>query len=228
MAHILMSRGNLNLPHFVETLKPYIKENMNVVVVALSYFDFQFKDHPSYLESYHEGGEYYLKMESQFTPYGIKMDQVTWILDGIDSTEEAISKIKEADIIYFPGGAPDRFMARIDALGIRQAIEAHKGLFIGSSAGAMIQFKQYHISKDNEYKRFSYESGLDLITGFSVEVHYRRKVKQKSAMRKVYRAYQEPILGLPDDGLIVFDTDTIHLYFGASIIYGNRGIYQRK
>ncbi|MBN2268955.1 MAG: Type 1 glutamine amidotransferase-like domain-containing protein [Acholeplasmataceae bacterium] len=228
MAHILMSQGLLGDSKVVSKLKPMIKSNMKVCFLALSYFKDQFKDQKSYLEFYSEGGEYYDKIVNQFSLYGINKKQISWILDSIDNHESATKKIKEADILYFPGGAPDLFMDRIRTLGLTEIIEAHSGHFIGSSAGTMIQFKNYYISKDSDYHRFTYEEGLNLLTGFFVETHYRRKVQQKKAMRKVYRANHEPIFGLPDDGLIIVNKDEIELIYPASIIYGNKGIYDRK
>lgn len=228
MAHILMSRGILADPSIVPHVSPFIKENMKVCFLALSFFNEQFKDQKTYEEFYSPGGEYYEKMVLQFSIYGIEPEQISWILDQKDSHDSAVKKIKEADILYFPGGAPDLFMGRIKALGLKEVIEAHQGHFIGSSAGTMIQFKDYYISKDIDYKRFTYEEGLDLLSGFFVETHYRRRVQQKKGMKKVFRAYKEPIFGLPDDGLIIVSQDQIELIDPASIIYGNKGIYNRK
>jgi peptidase E len=201
---------------------------MKVCFLALSYFENQFISQEDYESHYQKDGEYYEKMVEQFSLYDIKPEQISWIIDGKDTYESAIKKIKDADILYFPGGAPDLFMKRIIKLGLRETIEAHTGHFIGSSAGTMIQFKNYYITKDQDYKRFSYEEGLDLLKGFFVEVHYRRRVQQKKAMRKVFRAYKEPIFGLPDDGLIIVTKDQIELIEPASILYSYQGIYNRK
>jgi len=228
MAHILMSRGILGDPKVQSHVSPLIQSDMKVCFLALSYFSEYFIDQKTYQEYYSPGGEYYEKMIEQFSPYGIKPEHISWILDHVDDHDSAVKKIKEADILYFPGGAPDQFMGRIKALGIKEVIEAHQGHFIGSSAGTMIQFKNYYISKDIDYKRFTYEEGLDLLSGFFVETHYRRRVQQKKGMRKVYRAYHEPIFGLPDDGLIIVNHDEIEIIHPSSIIYGNKGIYQRK
>ena len=228
MAHILMSRGILGEAKVIEKLSSIITSDLKVCYLALSYFKDQFINHQAYIDCYSPQGEYYEKTINQFLNYGIKADQISWIIDHVDDHDSAVKKIKEADILYFPGGAPDLFMKRIQSLGIKEIIEAHQGHFIGSSAGTMIQFKNYYITKDYDYKRFSYEEGLDLLTGFFVEVHYRRRVQQKKSMRKVYRAYHEPIFGLPDDGLIIVNKDEVELVYPSSIIYGNKGIYRRK
>ena len=118
------------------------------------------------------------KMIGSFSPYGIQESSIQWIYYDTP-TEEAIQMIKKSDILYFPGGAPDQMMERFKDKNLIQAIEEHQKIYIGSSAGAMIQFEDYHISADAEYPKFSYEKGLNLLKGFSIEVHYRRRKKQK-------------------------------------------------
>lgn len=225
MINILMSRGNLSEANFYQVLKPIIKNKYSVVIVCLSYFPFQFNSKEEYQAFYSKGGEYYEKMINAFLPYGIKEDAIDFILED-DKT--AIKKIQAADIIYLPGGAPELFMERIKALGIKTELENKNKIFIGSSAGAMIQFKNYHISKDNEYQKFSYNEGLDLLNGFHIEVHYNRKRVQKSGMKKVFRDYRLPIYVIPDDGLIVVDNNKINLYFTAKQIYNKKGVVKMK
>ena len=147
-----------------------------------------------------------------------------WIHYYKDNKKTAIEKIKHANIIYFPGGAPDLMMMRINAFGIKEILEAHQGLFIGSSAGAMIQMASYHMSPDVDYPSFSYEIGLNLLKGFSIEVHYRRRKKQKAALRKVNRAFRQPIYAIPDDGALIVTQESITCIQSAKKIYNNKGV----
>lgn len=195
-----------------------------VAIVALSYYESDVRDLNDYDALYASGGTYHEKMRLMFEPYGITEENMLWIDAFRDTQETATHKLKQADILYFPGGAPDLMMARIIAMGIKDAIRSHQGIFIGSSAGAMIQFATYHISKDHEYKRFSYEEGLDLIKGFSIEVHYRRKKKQKSGMRKVFRAFRHDIYAIPDDGCLFLRDGKISLIGSARQVYDRKGI----
>jgi peptidase E len=224
MTHILMSRSILAKDEVIPYVKKYIDKNQKVLVVALSFFANQVQNEKDYQKLYEKDSEYYQKIINQFAPYGIKENQIAWLNYFEDNHESALQKINDADIIYLPGGAPDLMMKRIVKMNIKEALEAKKGVFIGSSAGAMIQFKDYYISKDADYKAFSYEKGLDLLKGFFVEVHYRRRKKQKSSMRKVFRAFQEDIYALPDDGIIIVHQNNIEALISAKLIYHRRGI----
>lgn len=223
MIHILLSRGILGSELVHKYAKTYIKSNMKVLIVALSFFEQQFKDASEYNLFYGPGGEYYEKMVGSFIPYGIPEKHIDFLNYYKDDQNDALKKIQKADIIYFPGGAPDLMMKRIKALGIEEAL-LKKTFFIGSSAGAMIQFQTYHISKDYDYKKFSYEEGLNLIKGYGIEVHYRRKKVQKSAMRKVHRAYKIPMITLPDDGCIIDHDGHLKLIGTAKLYYDEKGV----
>ncbi len=225
--NILLSRGILQDPDLLQYFKPLIKSTDQVTIVAFSHFPKYTPDEQAYNAYYEKGGEYYEKMISSFEPYGIKPSQISWVHYFKDTKASAKKKIHEADIIYFPGGAPDLFMKRIEAFEIKEDLESHQGLFIGSSAGAMIQFKDYHISPDVDYPYFTYEHGLNLLDDFSVEVHYRRRKKQKAALRKVHRAYRHPIYAIPDDGAIIVDGKNIMTLKSAVQLYDKKGIIRK-
>lgn len=223
MTHILLSRSILGEPQMVEQLKGFIKPTHRVLIVAFSFFPNEVMTPYQYDQLYEKGGTYYEKMIAMFSPYGISEDQISWIHYYKDDTSSAKEKIQQSDILYFPGGAPDFMMKRILEFGIKEALESHQGIYIGSSAGAMIQFENYHISKDNDYRRFSYEHGLNLLKNFSIEVHYDRKKKQKAGMKKVWRAYRHDVYAVPDDGCLIVFEDQIHLIKSARQIYTHKG-----
>lgn len=224
MTNILLSRGIIGNPLMMEYFKPYIRKTDKVVIVALSHFPKYTPNEAAYNAFYEKDGEYYQKMLDSFVPYGVKESQIKWIHYFKDDKKSAIEKIKSADIIYFPGGAPDLLMMRINAFGIKDILEAHKGLFIGSSAGAMIQMASYHISPDYDYPSFKYEKGLELLKGFSIEVHYRRRKKQKAALRKVNRAFKQPIYAIPDDGALIVTSEGIKCINSAKKVYNKQGV----
>lgn len=227
MVNILLSHSILNQPHVFEHAKKFIRSTDYVAILAFSFFDHQFLTEQDYHQFYEKNGEYYEKMMNIFDTYGIKENQVLWINYYKDTKTSAIEKIKKADIVYFPGGAPELMMKRILEFDIKEAIEAHQKVYVGSSAGAMIQFREYHMSPDYDYPHFSYEKGLNLCTGFFIEVHYRRRKKQKSALRKVHRAYHQPIYVIPDDGAIIVDQNEIFCIGSAYQYYDKKGIIRR-
>jgi peptidase E len=226
MINILMSRSILGSKELVNELEHVIKKEHKVAILLYSFFDKDLPTQADYEQYYASDGEYVQKMVDSFSPYGIPSSHISFIDYYHDSHEVAKKKIEDADIIYFPGGAPDLMMKRINEKDLKHSLEDHQKIYIGSSAGAMIQFKTYHISKDYDYERFSYEEGLHLLQGFSVEVHYRRRKKQKAAMRKVFRAFHHPILTIPDDGAIMIHDDEITLIETADVMYDHRGIFR--
>lgn len=219
-----MSRSDLIHPKIKPTLEKYIKPRMKVTVVAYSFFDSQYPTPDVYRIDYEPEGKYYEKVVEQLIPFGIKEQDIAWINYYDDTTAEAIKKITGADILFFPGGAPERFMDRIHEKGLYEAINNHKKLYIGVSAGTMIQLKHYHISPDLDYKKFSYQHGLDLLKGFYVDVHYRRRKKQKAGMRRVFRAFHKPIYVIPDDGCLIVDDGHIKVVHTTKLYYKNRGV----
>jgi peptidase E len=225
MIHFLMSRAIFGSFQVFQVAKDYIKPTDKVVIVALSFFDSQITNRHSYQQLYEKEGEYYQKILNSFSPYKIQESQIMWIDYFDDDSNMAQSKIKQADIVYLPGGAPDLMMKRIKQMGIQEALENHTGVMIGSSAGTMIQFEDYYISKDNDYPCFLYQKGLSLLKHFFVEVHYRRRRRQKRAMKKVFRAYKKPILTIPDDGFILVTEEKIIPYHTARLHYYKKGIY---
>jgi peptidase E len=166
-------------------------------------------------------------MIDSFAPYDINESQISWIYYFDDTKESAKQKINDADIIYFPGGSPDQMMTRIIEFELKEHIEAQDKIFIGSSAGAMIQFSEYHISKDADYDCFSIQEGLTLISDFIIEVHYRRRKKQKSALRKMHRLTHKNIYSIPDDGAIIYNHLTIRTIGSAIQLYNHKGVNRR-
>lgn len=226
MINVLMSRSILGADEMVESLKHVIKKEHKVVILLYSFFDKQFQSEEDYHLFYTPGSEKYDSLVQSFMPYGVDLKNIFFVNYYKTSTQDAIKMIGDADIIYFPGGSPDQMMQRIIEKGLLETIEKHQKIYVGSSAGAMIQMHHYHISKDRDYPRFSYEEGLNLLNGFSIEVHYRRRKVQKSAMRKVFRAYRHPIFTIPDDGALIVYDDEIELVGTSDLLYVSKGIYR--
>jgi hypothetical protein len=113
MINILMSRGIIGDPNIVPYASEHIKSHHKVLVIALSFFRDQFQSQTDYEAFYSKGGEYYEKMVNAFLPYNILESNISFLNYFKDGQELGIEKIKEADIIYFPGGAPDLMMQRI-------------------------------------------------------------------------------------------------------------------
>lgn len=222
MTNILLSLRVFEQKDIYEALKKYIQPNQKVCVLAYSFFDMFYPRKEDYLAYYAKHMPYYEKILNSFSVFGIK--DLIWIDYYQDSTDEAIKKIKDADIIYLPGGAPDEMMKRIEEKGLTNALSDTNKTYIGVSAGTMIQFNDYYISPDDEYLAFSEQKGLGLIDDFYAEVHYRRRKKQKSSIRKVWRKYHKDMYVIPNDGCIIVDQNEIKCIGTAKKLYNKKGI----
>lgn len=198
--NILMARSSaLVAPDAYEHLKDILTEKMRVVVLGFSFFGNLSKE--KYFEYYGKNSEYALKIADNFKPYNI--ENIDWVYYYDMDQATSIELIKNADILYFPGGAPDLMYERIIEKGLLEILTSFNKIIIGSSAGAMIQLAKYHISPDYDYHKFSLHKGLGYLDEFFIEVHYNRRKKQKSSMRKVRRLFKKPIYIIPDDGLLI-------------------------
>lgn len=217
MTNILLSRGIL--AQFKPDLEHLIRPNMKVVIIAYSFYPWSYSNQLEYESDYQTDGNYYDKMIESFSAYGIPPSQISWILYQKDTVDLAIEKINAAHIIYFPGGAPDLMMQRLIDMNLQSHLENPDKIYIGSSAGAMIQFPTYHITPDYVYPKFIYAKGLHLIEPILIEVHYAKKRIQKRSFRKVFRRLKKPIYAIPDDGCIVIHQQKISCLGTARKIY---------
>ncbi|MDL2292825.1 peptidase E [Acholeplasma sp. OttesenSCG-928-E16] len=218
MINVLTSRGIINQGDVFVYLKEYIKSSHKVLLVNFSFFKKFVKNKEDYELIYGNNGSYTNRIIDSFFPYGISMKNFDILHYYNDTHETALKKIKAADIIYFPGGAPDEMMDRINEFKIKEALEDKDKIFIGSSAGAMIQFNHYHITKDRDYKKFSYQEGLHLIDDYFIEVHYKKNFRYKKSQKRIFKDHQEPLIQIPDSGCVIIDDKRIFLLGGAKII----------
>lgn len=222
MINILSSRSLFAEENVYKILKHYIKPHFKVVVLGFSFFGDYHEE--KYNLEFHENMSYDLKMKTMFAKYGIKEENVKWIYYRQTSHAQALNLIDEADIIYFPGGAPDLMMKRIIEEDLLKKLQDFNKIVMGSSAGAMIQLQQYHISKDNEYLKYEIHQGLGYIKDFFIEVHYKRRKVQKSAIRKTNKKFHKPIYTIPDNGFLIVENDICYPYLTAKKLYNKKGI----
>lgn len=220
MINILVSRKSKLLePQMVSKIKPMIQADDKVAILGFSFFEKQIKNKEDWENYYGINTEYHNDCQLIFTQLGIKSENIVWLNYFKHTKETLIKIINESQVLFLPGGAPDEMMERIHEKEITEVLENFDGLVIGSSAGAMIQFNYFHISKDNDYKAFNICDGLGYLKDFSIEVHYKRKKVQKSGMKKASKIFKRDVYILPDDAAIVCEKDQITLMDGARKIY---------
>lgn len=122
-----------------------------------------------------------------------------------------------SSVLLLTGGAPDLMMKRIKEKKLKKVIKNYKGVMIGYSAGAMIQLDAYHISPDEDYPKFSYQTGLGCLSGFDVEVHFRKSKVQMESVEKVKNDKKIPVYGIYENGGMILEKEVI--CFGQVDLY---------
>ena len=211
MTNILLEGYDINAPWLMGSLKPYIKPFHKVAVVALAFRDSRVKKPDDWNELYEKDkGCYYSGIVGSLADYGIPESRIEFINYFTDTPETADRKIRNADILYFPGGLPDRMMERIREMQIYDSILHHEGIFLGYSAGAVIQLREYHLSPDKDYPEFAYYGGFPLIDDFFLEVHYEGTPEQNSSIKRVLCEKHKPVYATHFmNGAIIVDNGTI-------------------
>lgn len=214
MINILSSRTIYDEDYVYKVLKDYIKPESKICVVAFSFFNDAFSQ-KEYEESYKApDGIWYLHILSPLLRYKIKEDNVSWVIYDVDDYKSAKQKIDDADIIFFPGGAPDLFVERLNKYNLVDYLSTLKNkIFMGPSAGTMIQFNWFHISKDRDYKRYSLNNGLGYLNDFGVEVHFRKRKQQKKSLRRVSHYHPRPVYTIDEEGFMILkNKEVIYSY----------------
>lgn len=194
MINILLEGYDINAPWLMDSLKLYIKPFHKAAIIALAFRDTCVKNLDDWNALYEKNqGCYYSGIVGSLADYGIPESQIGFINYYTDTTETANEKIRNADILYFPGGLPDQMMERIREMQIYDSILHHEGIILGYSAGAVIQLRDYHLSSDKDYPGFAYYSGFPFIDDFYLEVHYEGTPEQNASIKRVLSEKQKPV-----------------------------------
>ena len=183
-----------NLDDFKEELREYFSEDSRVAVVAFSFYDDYVYDAASWEKVYGRGlGNCYFETVDALSVFGVSKENITFINYFTDTHESARDKIKNANVVYFTGGLPDRMMDRIKEFNLLDTLREFDGIAVGYSAGAVIQLAEYHLYPDGDYKDFGYYEGLDYLNSLYLEVHYEFKPEQNESIRRVLAERNLPV-----------------------------------
>ena len=186
MVNILLEGFKISDPWIYDELKNYIKPSHKVVVIAFSFRDNLIKNIDDWNTLYSkENGQHYKGIIDSLADYGVSEDNITFINYFADTKETAGQKVIDSDIIYFPGGLPDRMMERIKEFELYDVLARYDGIVMGNSAGALIQLSEYHLSPDRDYPKFKYYEGLPYLDSLYLEVHYMNTDIQNESINRV-------------------------------------------
>lgn len=211
MVNMLFSLYNFHENWAKNIVEKYINATDKVLIIPFSFGD-EINSEKEWQNSYNKNsGKYYKSVIAPFLDYGIKEENIDWVNYFKDTKENAKAKVKNSNIIFFTGGLPDKMMLRLIEFDLINDIEKFKGVIIGSSAGAMIQIAEYHITPDDDYPTFSYNTGLNIINNFGIEVHYEGTEVQNKCIKKVLKEKKDKVYAITNSGGVIFDNKKITL-----------------
>lgn len=188
---------HLRASYLSHALKKVLSPSMRVVVIAFSFRENAVRSAFDWERFYGKDSKNYKGITSGLSAYGIAPDQISFLNYFTDTKTSAMEKIRNADVLYFTGGLPDKMMERIREFELEDVIRSHQGVFIGYSAGALVLLSEYHLSPDHDYPSFQYGKGLGLVDGFYLEVHYTGTPEQIASIQRVQMERGLPVYALP-------------------------------
>lgn len=205
---ILLSKMEFGFPYIEEELSKIINSNMNVVVIPWAF--------PTELTYEKLNNEYFKVGEKKYNKYinpllklGIKQENII-ILNCYDKLSIPSFKkiIEESDILLLPGGNPEMMFEKvIHDTELLYEIKHYKGIIIGESAGACLQFKRYFITaKNNYYKYFAFYDGFGVINDlFYIDVHSSNNYKYLQSLKKISNKANKDVYAIFNDGAIIYN-----------------------
>ena len=202
MVNVLLNYYNFDEQWAYEGLKELLT-NKRVAIIPLSFRDSQAWDDKSWQALFGKNGEKYQTIVNPFFAYGIDESDIAWINYFVDTTQTALEKIKNADVLFFTGGLPEKTTQRLKEMGLTDAVTNFDGVVMGASAGAMFQLDSYHITPDDDYPTFFFDQGIGLISGFDLEVHFENTQIQQECTQKAKQKHGLPVYAMWHQGGLV-------------------------
>lgn len=221
MVNVLLESYDLTAPFLAEELRPYIKPDSRVTIVAFSFLPSQASDLEQWRALYGKGeGMFYSWLADPLFAFGVVEENIAVVNYFADTKEEAAEKVKRADILYFTGGLPDAMMDRLYEFELVEILKSFDGVVLGCSAGAMIQLEEYHITPDWDYPTFGYYWGLPWLNDFYVEVHYENTEEQNNSIRRVLTERNKPVYTTAhNNAAIIVDNGRIKPLGDVNVFY---------
>lgn len=216
MVNILLNYYNFHESWTEGKLDKYFR-NKRVLIVPLAFRESQIWDNDSWQTLYGKGGEKYDNILRPFLYYGHSENDVKW-LNCYDKTADFRRLISEADVLFFTGGMPEKAVRRLHELGVVDDVKNFRGVVAGASAGAMLQLQQYHITPDEDYAEYSIDSGLGLVGGFDLEVHYLNTPLQNECTKRAACQLGLPVYQMWHEGGIIVEDGVITTLGNVQII----------
>lgn len=205
MYNVLLSKVDegLNDEKIQSRLKKIINSNMKLLIFPWS---FPVELDEKQLDDFFEKRR--LKFIAPFVRLGIKEEKIYVANCYRDTKKDLIKKIKQSDILFFTGGNPEMLFSKVvHKMELLYEIKHYEGIIIGESAGALMQFERYFITKKNNfYPYFAFYDGFgNLSNPFYIDVHSVNKKLYMDKLKEVAHNYNKNIYAIYNNGAIIYN-----------------------
>ena len=207
MTNILLNYYNFDGDWTQGKLDKYFR-GKKALIIPLAFRESQAWDVESWNAVYGKGGEKYDNILRPFLSYGLKESEVKW-LNYFDRAADFAQMIRDAEVLFFCGGMPEKAIARMQDLGIIDLVKNFDGVVAGASAGAMLQLDRYHITPDEDYDTYQLCEGLGLVAGLDLEVHYLNTDLQNQCTARAVRDLRCPVYQMWHEGGLLVEDGTV-------------------
>lgn len=221
MYSVFFSKIEEGINSSISELKKIINKNSKVLIFPWAF--------PVELDSFKLKNEYFKKGEKRYNRYidslkriGISEKNI-FICDCYSDTKEfLIDKIEKSDILLFPGGNPEMLFSKVlHQTELLYNIKHSNKIIIGESAGAVMQFKRYFVTKENNYyKYFAFYDGFGILDDpFYLDVHTKHDEEYQNFLKKITKDYKKSVYAIYDDGCLIYDRKNKNVIFKNNVVF---------
>lgn len=208
MKNVLLNIYEFQAPWAYGVLKDVLKPEMSVCVLTMTHGQ-EIPDQATWEKWYTPGSHVYGILTEAFGAYGIPEKNISFVGLYQDDHASAAEKIMASDVIFVTGGLPDLFFERLSDMDLIEIIHSFDGVFMGCSAGAMVQMTEYHITPDEDYDTYGYYPGLGLLEGFEPEVHFAETEVQLQSVARYQKERGKMVFAMTNNGGLFVDGNRI-------------------
>lgn len=210
--NIMLDSNDFDGDWAYDKFSEFIDMNTRVTVVPFAFHNDWIAGASEWQECYNKDyGKFYESITRPFKSYKVCKENIKFINYFEDTLEDLEDRLSQSDLVYFVGGFPDETMRRLNELKMKKAIEKFEGIIMGWSAGASLQSDEYYIAPDKYYKKYSFERGLDLNSGFAVQVHYDGSDVQIDSIKRFIETTNKRVFLLSRESAVIHNKGEIEL-----------------
>lgn len=219
MYSIFFSKIEKGIEGGLSELKKIIKFNSKVAIFPWA-FPVEINSEKLLNDYFKKGDKRYNRYIDSLKKLEINVNNVT-ICDCYNQTNEELRGIiKNSDILLFPGGNPEMLFNNIlHRTEIFYDLKYSDKIIIGESAGAVLQFRRYFVTKENNfYKYFAFYDGIGVINDdFYLDVHTRDEDSYKKVLKNVAKEYNKNVYAIYDEGCMIYDRKKNEIVFKKNV-----------